>query len=226
MVGLWVVEYQRRGAPHLHMYVRLPESVSEEGFLVLQERTAREQARKREGTYEWGRKEPVAGEFGRWARDAWSDVVTKRTHAGHHVAGVDIRTFFARGHDWSVADGVQVGQYLANEIGKRHQKEPPAGFGRGHQWGTWGDFAPVIRWEGPVEPALAMALEGRLVLWIAEHYGGRHPAVSMRVRGRGVTAVGMRVEDALVLLAECERAVYGVLDGSVYAQRLREAGLL
>lgn len=225
--GLWVVEYQRRGAPHLHMYVRLPESVSEADFRVLQERTGREKARKRQGTQVWGKKEPVAGEFGMWARTAWAEVVgTQGWDRGHHVAGVDMVTFFAAGYEWSVVDGVQVGEYLAGEIGKRHQKKPPSGFGCGHQWGKWSGFGPVVRWQGALEPELAVALESRLVTWIAQTCGANHPAVSRRVGGRGVTAVGMRVEEALVLLGDVERAVYGSVDGAVYAQRLRDAGLL
>jgi hypothetical protein len=45
-IGVWIVEFQRRGAPHLHMYLALPASVTDDDYRGLQERTMR---RKRRG---------------------------------------------------------------------------------------------------------------------------------------------------------------------------------
>ena len=32
-IGVWVTEFQKRGAPHLHMYMALPKEVSEKEYL-------------------------------------------------------------------------------------------------------------------------------------------------------------------------------------------------
>ena len=52
-IGVWVVEFQKRGAPHLHMYLGLPDAVSDEEYLLLQKRTMRRRHLQREfGSYE------------------------------------------------------------------------------------------------------------------------------------------------------------------------------
>jgi hypothetical protein len=34
-IGVWVTEFQKRGAPHLHMYMALPDEVSDKEYLGL-----------------------------------------------------------------------------------------------------------------------------------------------------------------------------------------------
>ena len=85
--GVWALEFTKRGAPHVHWYVGLPESVSSSDWSGLVQRTRTVGGlEERYGVYQ-GRAQspklgrPLGGEFGRWLLDAWSEVVGTRRYA-------------------------------------------------------------------------------------------------------------------------------------------------
>ena len=69
-IGVWVTEFQKRGAPHFHMYLGLPDAVSEEEFLALQKRTMKRHMLQRQvGPYEARRQlRAPSGEFAAFLR--------------------------------------------------------------------------------------------------------------------------------------------------------------
>jgi hypothetical protein len=148
-IGVGVVEFQKRGAPHLHLYVGLPDSVSDDDYRALQARTMR---RKRSevdvGSFE-ARKHtpPVPGEFGEWLRTAWWEVVGSGLPE-HQKRGVDVAVAFFSERAEAETDRVRVAEYFWRESGKWAQKEPPENFGSLKFYGRWGGgklgFNPVI----------------------------------------------------------------------------------
>ena len=147
-IGAWVVEFQTRGAPHLHLYLALPDQVSDSEYLGLQKRTIRRKAdERRMSSYEArSRMRAPRGEFGMWLRTAWWEVVGSELKA-HHGRGVDIATAFFSEQAESEANRVRVGEYFWRESGKWKQKTPPEGFGGLKFYGRWGQkqgFNPVV----------------------------------------------------------------------------------
>lgn len=150
-IGVWVVEFQRRGAPHLHMYLGLPDVVSDEEYMALQRRTIRRRRMTDEiGTYEARRQmKALDGPFGLWLRTAWSEIVGSGSPA-HHVRGVDVAVQFWSDQAAATANRVRVAEYMWRESGKWAQKQPPEGFGSLRFWGRWGEkhgFKPVFEVE-------------------------------------------------------------------------------
>ncbi|MEQ1788248.1 MAG: hypothetical protein ABL966_14445, partial [Acidimicrobiales bacterium] len=94
-MGVWITEFQRRGAPHLHMYLALPDRVTDADYLGLQKRTIRRKGLERRfGPYEARRRlRAPEGEFAMWLRTAWWQIVGSELKA-HHGRGVDIATAF------------------------------------------------------------------------------------------------------------------------------------
>jgi hypothetical protein len=118
-IGVWVTEFQTRGAPHLHLYVALPDEVSDSEYRALQKRTIdRRVAERRLGPYR-ARKQLRApnGEFGKWLRTAWWKVVGSELPA-HHGRGVDIATAFFSAQAEEEANRVRVAEYFWRESGK------------------------------------------------------------------------------------------------------------
>lgn len=148
LVGVWVVEFQRRGAPHLHLYVGLPDEVSEEEYRGLQVRTMRRRRRESDlGKYEARKRERApSGEFAMWLRTAWWEVVGSEL-AVHHGRGVDVAVAFFSPDAESTANRAKVAEYFWRESGKWAQKNPPDGFGSLRFYGRWGQkigFNPVV----------------------------------------------------------------------------------
>jgi len=147
-VGVWIVEFQRRGAPHLHMYLGLPDAVTDEDYRQLQERTMRRKRRELDvGPYKarW-QTPPVSGEFGEWLRRAWWEVVGSGLPA-HWKRGVDVAVAFFSEQAESEANRTKVGDYFWRESGKWKQKRPPEDFGSLKFYGHWGQkegFNPVV----------------------------------------------------------------------------------
>lgn len=139
-VGVWVVEFQKRGAPHLHMYLALPDSVSDQEYAGLQHRTTRRRnLERRYGSYEARRRmRAPSGEFGNWIRTAWWEIVGSKSKA-HHGRGVDLAVMFFSDKAEETADRVRVAEYLWRESGKWAQKQPPEDFGSLKFYGRWGD---------------------------------------------------------------------------------------
>ena len=139
-IGVWVAEFQRRGAPHLHLYVGLPDAVSDTEYTGLQRRTiARRMAERQRGSYE-ARKRLRApkGEFAMWLRTAWWEIVGSGLPA-HHGRGVDIAAAFFSDQAAEGANRVRVAEYFWRESGKWAQKNPPEDFGPLKFYGRWGD---------------------------------------------------------------------------------------
>ena len=129
-IAVWIAEFQNRGAPHLHLYIGLPDAVSEAEYIDLQKRTVqRRSAERRIGAYK-ARAQIGApsGEFAQWLRTAWWEIVGSGLRA-HHGRGVDIAAAFYSAHAESQANRVRVAEYFWRESGKWKQKQPPEGFG-------------------------------------------------------------------------------------------------
>jgi hypothetical protein len=126
----------------------LPESVTDEDYRGLQERTMRRKRREHDvGRYEarW-RTPPVSGEFGEWLRRAWWEIVGSGLPA-HEKRGVDVAVAFFSERAEAVANRAKVGDYFWRESGKWNQKRPPEGFGSLRFQGYWGQkagFKPVV----------------------------------------------------------------------------------
>jgi hypothetical protein len=147
-VGVWVVEFQKRGAPHLHMYLGLPEAMSAEEYRGLQRRTFDRQRLQREvGSFEARRRmRAPSGEFAMWLRTAWWEIVGSGSRA-HHGRGVDLAVWFWTERAEQVTDRVRVAEYLWRESGKWAQKQPPEDFGSLKFYGRWGGaigFKPIF----------------------------------------------------------------------------------
>jgi hypothetical protein len=148
-IGVWVVEFQERGAPHLHLYVGLPDAASHEDYAELQSRTMLRKRREHDvGPFEARRTTPpVAGEFGEWLRTAWWEIVGSGLPA-HHKRGVDVAVAFFSDRAETSADRLKVADYFWRESGKWAQKQPPEGFGPLKFYGRWGGgdrgFNPIV----------------------------------------------------------------------------------
>jgi hypothetical protein len=147
-IGVWIAEFQGRGAPHLHLYLGLPDGVRDEDYMELQSRTMRRKRREYDlGAYEARRRTPpVSGEFGEWLRTVWWEIVGSGLPA-HHKRGVDIAVAFFSDQAESETDRVKVAEYFWRESGKWAQKQPPDGFGSLKFYGRWGGklgFNPVV----------------------------------------------------------------------------------
>ncbi|HEY3834540.1 MAG TPA: hypothetical protein VGO03_19770 [Acidimicrobiia bacterium] len=148
LIGVWVIEFQKRRAPHLHIYAALPDAVSDEDYRALQSRTARRRRSEYDlGPYEARRRMPaVPGDFGEWSRTAWWEVVGSGLPA-HQKRGVDVAVAFFSDRAEGAADRAKVADYFWRESGKWAQKKPPEGFGSLRFYGRWGQrvgFNPVV----------------------------------------------------------------------------------
>jgi hypothetical protein len=234
LVGVWGKEFQNSGRPHLHLYIGLPTSMAEDDFVGLRERTVlRHRLEGQYGRYQGRRATPpvampYGGDFGRWLRDAWSEIVGTSgpgapTHPlapggdpHHHVRDVDVAVMFWSDETEAVTDRTRVAQYLAREAGKWAQKQPPSGFVKvGRFYGVWGKavgFVPDAA-SRVVEPAVALEIEARLSRWVTWRLHvlrrGAPPATGMAVRrgGDGITAFGLGPDQAARIVRGSENAV-------------------
>ncbi len=143
-VGVWVLEFQGRGAPHVHLYVGLPDAVTAEDYSgLVARRQQRGHLEKKLGMYGGRRRTPIVrGEFGEWARAAWFEAVGSG-EPSHARRGVDVTPCFwgsallasERGEvNWST-----IARYLSDESAKFAQKKAPDDWPRvGRSWGLWG----------------------------------------------------------------------------------------
>ena len=199
--GVWIREFQKRGAPHFHMYVGLPAGVSDGEYEALVARTMKRKRLEAEiGTFEARRKAGfLEGEFGKWLLAAWSEVVGGGP--SHAKFGADVAPMFWGATVQEAAAGrvnwSRISHYLWRESGKWGQKTAPEGFeDPGRSWGTLG--VELRASETELEPAEAMEL--RRVL-----YGVYRNKVQGRGRGRvrkpyrgrdGLVVYGVEREDA------------------------------
>ena len=214
LVGVWVKEFQVSGRPHIHLYVALPDAISDADFEGLRQRTLLGQRLEAgHGRYEGRKKMPAigqeyGGEFAMWLRDAWSGVVgTNGVVQAHHARGVDVRVMFWSDEAEAGADRVRVAEYLAREASKAQQKKPPTGFhGVGRYWGTFGrsrGFVPTTE-ELPLDYLVGLEIARRLERWVnwklhVQRRGApRKPGgLARRHPQDGITAFGMRPEQTM-----------------------------
>lgn len=209
--GAWVREFQRRGAPHHHMYVGLPASVTEDDYEGLVRRTRRRRAlERRVGKYQARRLcGPLRGEFAEWLLGAWAGCVgTAGLEVAHEHYGADVAPFFwgdavAQAQAGEVNWG-RIAEYLWRESGKWGQKQVPEGFADpGRWWGMWGVRSTVS--EAQVSEAVAMEFR-RLALRLlrARATAAKRAGGFLRVpepRGRdGLTVFDLDRDTALRLL--------------------------
>lgn len=212
-MGVWVTEFQRRGAPHLHMYLALPDEVSDEEYVGLRRRTIRRKILERKlGRHDARRRvRAPQGEFSMWLRTAWWDIVGSELRA-HHGRGVDIATAFFSEQAEEQANRTRVAEYFWRESGKWAQKIPPEGFGGMRFYGRWGNkqgFTPLV---STTELNEAVGLELRRMM--RRMMRGKMQEAATRT-GRPVprNAGRSRGRDGLT--------VFGV-DGTIWGPRLRE----
>lgn len=167
-IGVWVTEFQKRGAPHLHMYLALPDEVSEKEYVGLQKRTMERRRLERDvGRYAArGQVRAPKGDFSMWLRTAWWEIVGSES-SKHHGRGVDIATAFFSDKAEAEANRIRVADYFWRESGKWAQKQPPEGFGGLKFYGRWGGkqgFKPVVT-EAEVDERTGLELRRVLVRW-------------------------------------------------------------
>lgn len=201
IVGVWVREFQKRGAPHFHCYVGLPAGVSPEEYVELSERTRlRKSLERRTSKYEARRQAGfLTGEFGRWLTRAWSGSVGTPPTSLHATFGADVAPMFWAGSsaEFAAADDEnwrRVAHYLWKESGKWGQKAAPEGFAQpGRVWGRWG--VGLVVSEGELTDR-AFYEARRMLLGFVRSQGLR-----LRVRGRdGLTAFGLGRDSAVRVL--------------------------
>lgn len=155
-VGMWVMEFQprrnrpeeERNAPHIHMYVGLPEAaVSEaEWHRLVVRRLQREADERRHGKYDGrARVKPIEGEFSEALLTAWYRIVGSG-ELSHLRRGVDIMPVYTSDKAAAEANSARVAEYFWRESGKLGQKDPPKDFGGLAFYGRWGKkegFEPV-----------------------------------------------------------------------------------
>ena len=155
-VGVWVAEFQpranrpvyERNAPHLHLYVGLPDAMSDKEYSDLVARKMRRLwLERRFGSYEARRRTRAPrGEFSDWLLLAWWEIVGSGRQA-HRYRGVDIVPAFGSREIAVEADRGRVADYFWRESGKWAQKETPEGFGSLKFYDRWGeDVGFVPRW--------------------------------------------------------------------------------
>ena len=167
-IGVWVTEFQKRGAPHLHMYMALPDAVSEGEYIGLQKRTMERRRLERDmGRYAArGQMRAPKGEFSMWLRTAWWEIVGSGSR-NHHGRGVDIATAFFSDRAEAEANRIRVADYFWRESGKWQQKRPPEGFGGLRFYGRWGGnqgFKPIVT-EAQVDERTGLELRRVLLRW-------------------------------------------------------------
>lgn len=114
--GAWAMEFQERGAPHIHMYVGMSDAARAELLRVEDSKTGRFR-------WDWP-----------WARENWFDIVGSGD-AKHLYRGVDVSTCRFGS---ALENATRVGEYFWRESGKRRQKHVPEEFcDVGRFWGYW-----------------------------------------------------------------------------------------
>lgn len=120
-VGIWKLEFQRRGAPHLHLLMSPPEGVAQSG--------------RYKGL-----------DFSSWVRHVWADVVGEPDpleRAKHLVHGVDIRLYDVEGRDaravvdYFTKHGLFRDKGYQNELPQLWADAIAAGEPSAHFWGVW-----------------------------------------------------------------------------------------
>jgi len=146
-IGTWVVEFQPRPtrpvaerlAPHVHLYLGLPEEIGDDEHAALVRRVLERKRMELEfGKYE-GRRRTRApeGEFAGWLLRCWSEIVGTEGSA-HRWRGADVMPAFWSDSAEQQADRGRIAEYFYRESGKWQQKTVPDDFGSLAFYGRWG----------------------------------------------------------------------------------------
>jgi hypothetical protein len=153
-MGIWWVEFQTSGAPHIHLYVGLPSSVSAEDLDGFRVRAAMRRGLVAEhGKYRGRGLTPrigshngqahadnLGGAFGEWLLESWADIVAS-ADANHRFRGVDVEPSYWGSEDFVRENVARVVGYLAAEGGKCRRRNRRRSSGRSVIGG--GSFAAV-----------------------------------------------------------------------------------
>lgn len=131
----WVMEIQRRGAPHFHLFHAKQSNFG----------TACSVACPREVTRSDGKTATILrGGVDHWLVDAWCD-----------ITGADdtARWFHRQGIIEVMRSPDAAGRYVASEVGKQHQKKLPARYkeGLGRWWWLAPRWRPRARFAGTID---------------------------------------------------------------------------
>jgi hypothetical protein len=140
---------EQQHAPHVHLYVGLPDVVSEEEYTRLVARTLHRRRLEREVGKYAARAQVRAprGDFADWLVRSWFEIVGSGNQA-HRYRGVDVTAVFWSDDAAAQADRVRIAEYFWRESGKFGQKAPPDGFGGLAFYGRWGGKSGFLPVEG------------------------------------------------------------------------------
>jgi hypothetical protein len=239
-VGVWVAEFQprpwrpdhERKAPHLHLYIGLPDQPGRTGvelgeaeYAALQRRTRERRHREaRDGKrVAGGRIKAIAGPFSWWLRTQWAEVVTGNTVPAHHARGVDLATVFWSDRARDRVRRAEVADYFWRESGKWGQKDAPEDFGPLKFWDTWGGhvgFRPIVA-EAELTEAEYMEFRRLQFRWIqARQRAAFGKAFGARSRGKdGIVVHGATKEDSLRALRWARETAAWKAEGHVPGAR-------
>lgn len=222
-MGAWVMEFQprlrrpedERHAPHIHVYLGLPEEVTDSEFhgLVVR-RLERKRLEARHGKYEGrARVGPPEGDFSDWLLRSWWEVVGSGERSHRH-RGADITPTFWSEQAGAEADRTRIAGYFWRESGKWGQKTPPEGFGGLAFYGRWGGRQGFVPLEGRRELDRAVFVEMRRVYrrYIEEVQRREAEAMGLRYRRyrgpRGLDGLTGFARDAIGLAGRVEEWAY------------------
>lgn len=230
-VGVWVMEFQprlkrpvaQRQAPHIHMYVGLPDAVSDEEYDGLLRRNWRRRSLEHQyGTYGGrARLAPLReGEFCEWLLRSWWEIVGSG-ESSHRRRGADVTPVFWSEEIAATANRTKIAEYFWRESGKWGQKTPPEGFGGLNFYGRWGGrrgFSPV---EGCREIDKRVFVELRRVYrrLIQKQLEAEAKRRGLKVR----KYKGPRRLDGLTLFVQDAPTLAGRLEDWAWGEALRKA---
>jgi len=227
MRGVWIREFQTRGAPHFHMYVGLPEGLDADEYKALVRRTIRrKQAERTKGKFEARRVAGyMTGQFGRWLLKAWNEIL--KGGPLHAKRGADVAPMFwdatVQEAEAGRVNWAKISNYLWRESGKRGQKTAPDGFvPPGRSWGML-----VVRPRASeTELEAAVAMEARRVMYGI--YRGQAKRDQERRGKRGKIRKPYRGRDGLVVFGldreESRRIILWAMEQAVVKAEVRVSG--
>jgi hypothetical protein len=201
-VGFWVKEFQERGAPHVNLYVGWPDGAGGYEDVLARTKWVWQRGQSVGGRQARDEEQGLSGELGWWLRGAWSGIVTGNDGSAvaraHHAKGVRARVSFTSDKAQELHDRAGVAWYIAREVGKGRQKQPPQGWGRVRPW-----WAPLGLECERVEEEVSYVVWGRVRDRLMKYCSEHHQGLPWNAWG-GVTAWGMGSEEGLRVLVEAE----------------------
>jgi REP element-mobilizing transposase RayT len=207
-VGVWVVEFQTRSAPHIHLYVGLPEALSDSEFNGYVKRTLYRRRLERELGDTFKARASVRapeGEFADWLLTTWWKIVGSGDRY-HRYRGVDIAAVNLS-EKGKATPREKVADYFWRESGKFSQKAAPEGFGSLRFYGVWGKKVGFVPMETTHEVSKRVyVVLRRLYRRCLEARERARRGKRWRWQGRGLDGITLYdVRDAPVLARRAEQ---------------------